>query len=66
MAEARWTPRYETFPIYQSPLAEFSKESRLRKLDRCNVAYPQTRFTQIAPTVAESACAARLDVGIDR
>ena len=26
MAEGRWTPRYETFPIYQSPLPEFSKE----------------------------------------
>ncbi len=26
MAEGRWTPRYETFPIYQSPLPEFSKD----------------------------------------
>ena len=26
MAEGRWTPRYETFPLYQSPLPEFSKE----------------------------------------
>ena len=27
MAEGRWTtPRYETFPLYQSPLAEFSKD----------------------------------------
>jgi hypothetical protein len=26
MAEGRWTPRYESFPIYQSPLPEFSKE----------------------------------------
>jgi hypothetical protein len=26
MAESRWTPRYETFPLYQSPLAEFSKD----------------------------------------
>jgi hypothetical protein len=25
MAVGRWTPRYETFPLYQSPLAEFSK-----------------------------------------
>jgi len=26
MAEGRWTPRYETFPLYQSPLPEFSKD----------------------------------------
>ena len=26
MAEGNWTPRYETFPLYQSPLPEFSKE----------------------------------------
>jgi hypothetical protein len=26
MAEGRWAPRYETFPLYQSPLPEFSKE----------------------------------------
>jgi hypothetical protein len=26
IAEGRWTPRYETFPFYQSPLPEFSKE----------------------------------------
>ena len=26
MAEGRWTPRYETFPLYQSPLSEFSKQ----------------------------------------
>ena len=25
MAEGRWTPRYETFPLYQSPLPKFSK-----------------------------------------
>ena len=28
IAEGRWTPRYETFPIYQSPLPEFSKDHR--------------------------------------
>jgi hypothetical protein len=26
MSEGRWTPRYETFPFYQRPLPEFSKE----------------------------------------
>ena len=26
MAEGRWTSRYETFPLYQSPLPEFSKQ----------------------------------------
>ena len=26
MAEGRWMPRYETFPIYESPLPEFSKD----------------------------------------
>ena len=26
MAEGRWMPRYETFPLYQSPLPEFSKD----------------------------------------
>jgi hypothetical protein len=26
ISEGRWTPRYETFPFYQSPLPEFSKE----------------------------------------
>jgi len=26
MAEGCWTPRYETFPIYESPLPEFSKD----------------------------------------
>jgi len=26
MVEGRWTPRYETFPLYQSPLPEFSRE----------------------------------------
>ena len=28
MAEGSWTPRYETFPLYQSPLPEFSKERK--------------------------------------
>jgi len=31
MAEGRWTLRYETFPIYQSPLPEFSKEQSPEK-----------------------------------
>ena len=26
MAEGRWTPRCETFPLYQSPLPEFSRD----------------------------------------
>ena len=26
MAEGRWTPRYETLPLYESPLPEFSKD----------------------------------------
>ena len=26
ISEGGWTPRYETFPFYQSPLPEFSKE----------------------------------------
>ena len=26
MAEGRWTPLYDPFAIYQSPLREFSKE----------------------------------------
>ena len=26
MTEGRWTPRCETFPLYQRPLPEFSKE----------------------------------------
>jgi peptidoglycan-N-acetylglucosamine deacetylase len=28
VAEGRWRPRYETFPLYQSPLPEFSKDRR--------------------------------------
>src|SRR5437660_1595022 len=34
-------PRNETFPICQSPLRQFSKKNRLRKLDRCKVADPR-------------------------
>jgi hypothetical protein len=26
VAEGRWTPRYEMFPLYESPLPEFSKD----------------------------------------
>ena len=26
VAEGRWTPHYETFPLYESPLHEFSKD----------------------------------------
>ena len=26
MDRGRWTPHYETFPLYQSPLPEFAKD----------------------------------------
>jgi peptidoglycan-N-acetylglucosamine deacetylase len=26
MTKGRWTPRHKTFPIYENPLPEFSKE----------------------------------------
>ena len=41
MAEGRWTLRYDKFPICQSPLPEFSKESRPRRprsVQRCQPA----------------------------